>query len=272
MADSRNIDALISRAGILENRSLAADTFLMVLDSPEVAGASGPARFVKVRSWPESWEGGGPTLDRPLSIHRFQNGRLSLLYRVVGPATGLLSRARPGDEVKISGPLGRGLAENLMTKPEAIYLVGGGIGLAPLAGARDWLGPECRSTVFYGERFASAQVDENWLKSWAGEYLATVEDGNGYGLTGRVTAPLAEALQKDPRPVFACGPTPMLAAVSALCGKAGVPCLVSVEAGMACGFGVCLTCSLPLKEGGRFRVCQEGPVVDGLKVNWQGVH
>lgn len=258
----------ISRGQILENRPLAADTFIMVIDCPEAAGAL-PGQFVKVRTWAEPDQGGSPFLDRPFSIHRVEGDRLSLLYRVVGPATKIMSAAQPGSQIKVSGPLGRGLPE-VLDKPRSLYLAAGGIGLAPMALALDWLN-DSGATLFYGERAGALQVDETWLKSWAGEVVATVDDGSGYGRAGLVTTPLEEALIREVRPIFACGPAPMLAAVSALAARYNAPCLVSVEAGMACGFGVCLTCSLPLKGGGRFRACQEGPVVDGSTIDWAKV-
>ncbi|MDR1920561.1 MAG: dihydroorotate dehydrogenase electron transfer subunit [Candidatus Adiutrix sp.] len=259
---------VISQGLVLENRPLAPETFLLTLECAEAAGQAGPGRFVKARAWPETKDGGLPLMDRPFSIHRADKNQLSLLYRVVGPATALMSRVGPGARVKISGPLGRGLDQVRPTAPAALYLVAGGMGLAPMALAKDWLGPDRPATLFYGERRGALQVERSWLKSWAGDFTAVTEDGQGYGGTGLATAPLEEALRREPRPVFACGPTPMLAAVAALAERLGVEAWVSVEAGMACGFGVCLTCSLPLKGGGRFRACQDGPVTDGLKVDW----
>ncbi len=261
----------INQSRILANRPVGGDTYLMSIYCPTVADQARPGHFVKVRTWPEADEGGGPLLDRPLSIHKVENGRLEILYRIVGPATGLLSRARDGDPVKVSGPLGRSLVD-LMTRGQDIYLAGGGIGLAPMALALDWLGQTHEALLFYGERSGQAQVEERWLRAWAPDAVCITEDGQGYGgLQGRLTAPLAEALARAPRPVFACGPLPMLAAVSELCGRHGVAAWVSLEALMACGFGVCLSCSLPLKGGGRFRVCREGPVLDGSNVDWERV-
>ena len=261
------LDAVIVEGRVLDNIPLSADTSLMTITCPEVARLAGPGRFVKVRAWPGLEDDQGPLLDRPFSIHRVNGDQLSLLYRVVGPATRLMSYMPPGAPLQVSGPLGRGLAE--VTDARAgLYLAAGGIGLAPMALARDWLGQDCPSTLFYGERHGAAQVEEDWLKSWAGDYRAVTEDGSGYGGRGLVTGPLEEALAREVRPVFACGPKPMLAAVSGLGAKYGAPVWASVEAGMACGFGVCLSCSLPLMSGGRFRVCREGPVVDGLAVDW----
>ena len=271
MPELFDLKTTLSQGPILENRALAAETYLMTIHSPEASRTARPGSFVKIRAWAGPGEGDGPLLDRPFSVHRTEGDRLSILYRVVGPATRLLSLARPGQTVRVTGPLGHGL-DQATPRPKAIYLVAGGIGLAPMALARDWLGPEGTAALFYGERSGVLQVEEDWLKSWAGDFTATVDDGTGYGRAGLVTEALAEALARELRPIFACGPKPMLAAVSALGARFGAPGVwVSVEAGMACGLGVCLTCSLPLLGGGRFRACQEGPVVDGLKVDWEKI-
>jgi hypothetical protein len=34
-----------------------------------------------------------------------------------------------------------------------------------------------------------------------------------------------------------------------------------MEAPMACGFGACFGCAVPLAEGGYMRLCVDGPVV-----------
>ncbi|MGL4208728.1 MAG: hypothetical protein ACRCTY_05010, partial [Candidatus Adiutrix sp.] len=237
---------------------------------PQLAQKAGPGQFVKVRCWAEPTNGGGPFLDRPFSIHRTLGDNISLLYRVVGPGTLTMSLAKTGDWAKVSGPLGHGL-DDYLPQGQSLYLVAGGIGLAPMRGVLDWLGPTNPSTVFYGERGQLTQLDENWLASWAGQFIATTEDGTGYGQTGLVSTPLIAALKKEKRQIFACGPVPMLAAVTKIAAEFNVTPWVSVEAGMACGFGICLTCSLPLKSGGRFRACQEGPVYNGHNIDWEKV-
>ena len=261
--------AVIAEGLVVENRPLAAGTYLMVIRCPEVAAkASAAGLFVKVRCWGPPESGFGPLLDRPFSIHDADDHHLSLLYRVIGPGTELMSQCPAGASIKVTGPLGHGL-DGDFGQSQGAYLVGGGIGLAPMALALKIIsGP---TVLFYGERLKKLQVEENWLKSWGVEVRAVCEDGGRYGQKGLITAPLEQALRREVRPVFACGPAPMLAAVSRLAENYGAPCQVSVEAGMACGLGVCLTCSLPLKDGGRLRACQEGPVVDGGAIDWSGV-
>jgi dihydroorotate dehydrogenase electron transfer subunit len=249
-------------------RRLSAETFWLDIETPAADLFRAPASFVKLRGWPEPETGAGPLLDRPFSIHRVQAGGVQVLLRRVGPATRLLSELAPGAPLKLTGPLGRSLAE---AAPEAdFYLAAGGIGLAPMALVLDWLAARGRhGALFYGERSGAGQVPRDWLAAWAGDCTATVDDGSGYGRPGLVTEARAEALARAPRPVFACGPAPMLAAVSLLARNFGVTPLVSVEARMACGLGVCLGCSLPLKAGGRFLVCREGPVADGRTLDWE---
>jgi dihydroorotate dehydrogenase electron transfer subunit len=119
--------------------------------------------------------------------------------------------------------------------------------------------------VFYGEREPSLQMSlEELLPESPG--LPVAESGPGGAL---VTAPLEEALSRERRPVFACGPWPMLSAVARLAERFGAPFFASLEARMACGLGACLSCAAPLKGGGSLRVCKEGPVADGRLIDWE---
>jgi dihydroorotate dehydrogenase electron transfer subunit len=176
----------------------------------------------------------------------------------------------PGGRVKILGPLGRGLDDAAPDfRARRWHLAAGGAGLGPMASLLDELGDRAR--LHYGERTAQAQVDRSFFESLAADRVAACEDGSGYGLRGRVTGPLELSLKEDPRPVLACGPPAMLAAAARLARAASVPFYASVEARMACGLGACLSCSLPLAAGGRIRACLDGPVVDGLSIDWEQV-
>ncbi|KXS56325.1 MAG: hypothetical protein AMR96_03330 [Candidatus Adiutrix intracellularis] len=262
-------EPVITKGLILENRALAKNTFTLTLSCPEAWRFKQPGAFIKLRAWPELAEGGTPVLDRPFSIHQVETGSFKILYRVIGRATHLLSVLTPGTSVKITGPLGHTLPE-VETGRNDFYLVAGGIGLAPMAEVKAWvLAGGAQANLLYGERRGALQVNKAWLSSWAGDFTATVEDGQGYGQKGLVTEALTKALARAPRSIFACGPTPMLAAIANLAKQFKISAWVSLEAGMACGLGVCLTCSLPLKGGGRFRVCQEGPVIEAAAVAWE---
>jgi dihydroorotate dehydrogenase electron transfer subunit len=100
------------------------------------------------------------------------------------------------------------------------------------------------------------------------EFRLATEDGSR-GTEGRVTQLLDPVLGPGIE-VFTCGPEPMMAKVAALCEQADVPCDASLETPMACGYGVCLGCPVPLREGGYLYACVDGPCVDARAVDWEG--
>jgi dihydroorotate dehydrogenase electron transfer subunit len=214
--------------------------------------------------------GPGTLLDRPFSIHRVKENTLEFLIREVGPATSLLTSLSKGDQVKLIGPLGRGLDE---LEPDFLgkkwYLVAGGAGLGPMASFLEAMGP--RAKLFYGERSAQTQVNQDYLSSLTKELVAVTEDGSGYGVKGLVTEPLIKCLNEEKQPILACGPPAMLAALAKVAKEFEVSYLACTEARMACGLGVCLSCSLTKFDGSNFRVCQEGPLVDGLSLDWEKI-
>ena len=89
------------------------------------------------------------------------------------------------------------------------------------------------------------------------------DDGH-LGQRGYVTDLLAAMLEGDDAAsaaVYACGPPAMLEAVRAICAERGVACELALESPMACGFGACFGCAVPLPGGGYMRLCVDGPVV-----------
>jgi dihydroorotate dehydrogenase electron transfer subunit len=101
-------------------------------------------------------------------------------------------------------------------------------------------------------------------------HVAT-EDGSR-GEQGLVTDLLERELSAGGvERVYACGPTPMMARAAEIAREREVPCTVSLENPMACGFGVCLGCAAPLRTGGFALVCRDGPVFDAARVDWAGL-
>ena len=253
---------------------LGGGNHLLTLEVPE---APFPAlgRFARLRAWPSRGLGPGTLLDRPFSIHRTDQSELGFLIRQVDPATEILASLSRGALVRFIGPLGRGLDDldpNFAAKNW--YLVAGGAGLGPMPSIMAALGP--RAKLFYGERSRKTQPSPDYLAGLAhyapgAELVTTTEDGTGQGQKGLVTKPLIESLGLEKRPIVACGPTPLLTALARLAAEYSVPYFACVEARMACGLGVCLSCSLPKLDGTNFRVCREGPMVDGSAIDWDNV-
>ena len=244
---------------VAEVRDAGADYAVIAFDDPE-APAAAPGQFVMLHG---SW-GNAPLLPRPMSILR-ATPRLEVLVKVVGEGTRRLCASRPGETVDVLGPLG-----SVLPDPAAsgrAVLVGGGVGVAPL-----WFLAETwrerglpRPTFLYGGRSARDLPGAERIAEIADLEIAT-EDGSR-GRAGRVTV-LLDAHLTPGATVYTCGPTPMMAAVARAAARASLRCTASLEAPMACGFGVCLGCAVPRTGGGFLYCCVEGPVVDAALIDW----
>jgi dihydroorotate dehydrogenase electron transfer subunit len=254
---------LLSVVGIEE---LGAYRVLRVADpdAPEPQ----PGQFAMLAA-AERWGGGEderPYLPRAFSIARHRDGEAYYLLEDVGPGSRRLCELRAGDGLWALGPLGRGfgvLAPPPGRHPRRAILVGGGVGIAPLAILQDHLGAAGEVTVLLGFRDAERAEGAALL---TGARVATDDGSRGHH--GLVTELLAEELDRDPQAVvYACGPAAMLEGVRGICGDRAIPAELALEAGMACGFGACFGCVVPRRGGGYLRVCIDGPVIDAAELD-----
>jgi dihydroorotate dehydrogenase electron transfer subunit len=240
--------------------------FRLVVRAPQIAPLVQPGQFAHVRVLPMK----DALLRRPFSIFQVNGDTFSILYKVVGQGTEVLSRMRPGEELSAIGPLGHGF-----TVPkrggETPLLVGGGYGMAAmyLLAQRS---PQ-KGIAFVGGRRRGDILCEKEFRALGWDVRATTEDGT-HGEKGLVTEPLLAELKRGTagRKLFACGPTPMLEAVGQIAEKFKVPAELSMDEHMCCGVGVCLTCVIPVKVGGGWeyqRTCTEGPVFDARNIVWE---
>jgi dihydroorotate dehydrogenase electron transfer subunit len=221
------------------------------------------------------WGGnqGRPYLPRAFSVADAQptddGVRLDFVVQAVGPGTSRLAELEAGEGLWIHGPLGRPFSapKEVSDGAAGAILVGGGIGVAPLAIWRRQLlaaGIPARVLLGFRDRANSGGLD---LFDCSEIRLAS-EDGHT-GHRGYVTDLLAVLLEGDDAPsaaVYACGPPAMLEAVRTMCADRGVACELAMEAPMACGFGACFGCAIPLSSGGYMRLCVDGPVVRGDEI------
>ena len=218
----------------------------------------------------ERWGGGEderPYLPRAFSIMRVRDGEAHYLLEDVGPGTERLCELREGDEVWTLGPLGQGFREP--REERRAVLVGGGVGIAPLAIWQDALLERgVPHALLLGFRDGDHAIGANLLRC---ARIAT--DDGSLGHDGYVTELLAAELGENPHAeVYACGPPLMLEAVRALCEARDVPAQLALESGMACGFGACFGCVVPTRGGGYLRVCVDGPVVDADLLDEVEIH
>lgn len=228
-----------------------------------------PGQFAMIAA-AERWGGGDgerPYLPRAFSVARHSRGESHFLIEDVGPGTRRLCELRPGDGLWALGPLGRGFTVGGRDSDQRrAVLVGGGVGIAPLAILQDTLMVESQAgeartrevTVLLGFRDGARAEGAALLD---GAQVATDDGSTGHH--GLVTDLLAREIERDPHAVvYACGPPGMLEGVRALCERSATPAQLALEAGMACGFGACFGCVVPRRGGGYLRVCVDGPVID----------
>ncbi len=237
-------------------QKLTSDIFDFTLLCPDLAAKAVPGQFAQIRL-------PGHTLRRPISICGIdrERGTLRFVFRIRGQGTAELAAFQEGEEIEILAPLGKGFP---VVPGKRTLLVGGGIGVPPLLGAAAEL--KENAVAVLGFRNKDAVILENDFTSTGAKLKVATDDGS-YGFHGLVTE---LAAKEDFDVVMACGPLPMLKAVSALAADRGVPCYLSLEERMACGIGACLGCAVPLlnEQGEQYygHVCKDGPVFDSRKL------
>jgi dihydroorotate dehydrogenase (NAD+) catalytic subunit len=225
------------------------------------------------RSWGEG--GGRPYLPRAISVAETapsKDGvRLDFLIEGVGPGTDRLCELEAGEQVWVTGPLGNAFATPKQVNPDAAgaILVGGGIGIAPMAIWRRQLvekGIPLRVLLGFRNEAHSGGLNELFCAggTLCPDIRLASEDGHA-GHQGYVTDLLVTMLAGDDATsavVYSCGPPAMLDAVRSLCEEHSVSYQLAEESPMACGFGACFGCAVPNPGGdGYIRLCVDGPVL-----------
>lgn len=263
-------------AEVLFNRRLSEAYNVVGLAAPSIARAMAPGQFVMIKPR----EGLDPLLRRPFSVFERLTAPdgsftgITILNKRIGRGTSLLYGLDAGERVQCLGPLGQPFVPPPATA-EA-WMVAGGVGLAPFASLADaTLAAGATATLFYGARTAADLHCRDIFQRPGITTICATEDGS-HGHRGFVTGPLIAALSSlGPErrvTIYACGPTPMMRAVSKACEHAGRDVFVSLEQVMGCGLGGCYSCVVRVRKGAEtphfVRSCLAGPVFKGSEVVW----
>lgn len=235
---------------IITNEKIAKSVFKMTLCG-DTEGIR-PGQFVNIKL-------DGFYLRRPISVCDCEKNKLTIIYKVVGGGTELMSGMRQGEKLDVLTVLGNGYDTSL--SGECPVLLGGGVGVPPLymlakaliaenKKVRVVLGFNTKDEVFYEDEF----------KALGCEALVTTADGS-HGIKGFVTDALPESYSY----FYTCGPEPMLKAVYKKTTTSGQ---LSFEERMGCGFGACMGCSCKTLTGNK-RICKEGPVMKKEEILWE---
>ncbi|MBE6377673.1 MAG: dihydroorotate dehydrogenase electron transfer subunit [Lentisphaerae bacterium] len=250
----------MSECKIISNSRMHGDYFRAVFDAPEIAHKSCPGQFVHIRID----ERNDNILRRPFSIHNAENGKLTIVYKVVGKGTETLSTLKEGTVCDIIGPCGKGFsapAEDVV--PVAVC---GGYGAAATFmltrqsrnGGVLLLGARSEKDILLTKEYADAGFD-----------VKVATDDGSIGTKGRVTDLFPELLaQYAGKKLFfyGCGPHPMLMALAKLLREKGLDGELSVDHIMCCGVGACFGCVVKVNDHAHpgewmyARSCADGPV------------
>ena len=239
-------------ATVLEQTEIAPEIFSLWLQTNYIAHEAKPGQFVALYSEDKS-----RLLPRPISICEIEQdqNRLRLVYRIAGCGTKEFSGLTAGDTIRLVGPLGNGFQD----MGKKALLVGGGIGIPPMLEFAKQMTSE--KEILLGVRDEAFMLED--FQKQGAVYLSS--DTGACGVKGTVIdAILCNHLQ--PEVIYACGPTPMLAALKEYAQQHHIPCYISMEEKMACGVGACLACVCKTTSKDEHtnvhnkRICKEGPV------------
>lgn len=236
---------------IISNTQLTGDVYELKLigDTSDITAAG---QFVNIKIE-------GLFLRRPISVCDVNGGRLTLIYKVVGKGTEVMSKMRTGEKLDVLTGLGNGY--DLTKAGDRPLLIGGGVGVPPLYYLAKKLVAQGKSvSVILGFNTKAEVFLESAFRALGCAVTVTTVDGS-YGVKGFVT----DAMDIGYSHFYTCGPEPMLKAVYS---KSDTDGQFSFEERMGCGFGACMGCSCKTVTGYK-RICKDGPVLTKGEILWQ---
>ena len=236
---------------IKSNKKLTESIFEMVLIG-DTSSITAPGQFINIKL-------DGFYLRRPISICDYDETTITIIYKVVGEGTEVMSKMNAGEKLDVLCGLGNGFdTSKSLDKP---VLIGGGVGVPPMYNLCKKLISEGKEvTVILGFNKQDEIFYEDEFKNLGAKVKVTTVDGS-YGIKGFVTDALKETEYSY---FFTCGPMPMFKAIEATATTSGQ---YSFEERMGCGFGACMGCSCKTKYGNK-RICKDGPVLEREEIIW----
>ena len=258
-------------ATVISNNKLADNIYEAVLFSPKISKKSKPGQFINILPSSE-WS---KIMRRPMSIAAQDNDKISIIYKVFGEGTELMSKWSENQYVDIIGPLGN-YWERFDEKIPV--LIGGGVGIAPIINLHTLLNNlKIKHILIMGaktkeEHFMNHDVENNIL-------LCT--DNGGLGIKGNILTPLYEIIKnikRDDFKIFTCGPSPMMKAVAKFSIDNNIDCELALETIMACGIGICQGCTIVKNESSKntYRkkyvlACIDGPIFNVRDLQYDNI-
>ena len=246
---------------IINNNEIASEIWEMEFLAPKISSNyKGAGQFIQIQLDP----GWGNPLRRPMSIASCRDSKISIIYKIFGQGTKILSQKISGDVLNVLGPLGNSFQYK---KNNLNILVGGGVGLAPIINLWKEL-DELRDNSYL--IIGTKTKNEHIHSHNPDEHIYLTTDDGSMGLPGTVMEALKLVYENaKSSEVFACGPEPMLKQIQSFVIRNNIPAQLSVESYMGCGVGICQGCIISRRNHKNKNhsyhekyslVCVDGPI------------
>lgn len=246
---------------ILEKKLIAPETWSFIVQAPQVARGRKPGQFFMVAPFPES-----ERIPLTLAGGDARKGYIHFIMQEVGATTKAMGKLSAGDRLyAVAGPMG---TPTELVEEGTIVLMAGGYGSAAILPAAEELHTKGRRVItILGGRSKERVLLADELGAASAELVVTTDDGT-LGRKGLVTDALKDIIAREPiAEVVAVGPLPMMRAVSDLTKPHGIFTLVSLNALMVDGTGMCGGCRVTVGGQTKF-ACFDGPDFDGHQVDF----
>jgi ferredoxin--NADP+ reductase len=247
---------------IIAKREIAPNIISLDIAAPLIAERAKPGQFIILMT-----DEKGERIPLTIADYNRENGWIRIVFQVVGKTTAQLSQMKEGDELfSLVGPLGN---PSEINNHGTVVTVGGGTGIAcvyPIT--RELKEAGNRVIAIIGAKTKDLIIMEEEMRKSSTELLVTTDDGS-YGRQGFVTEALDEVLrrEKDVEKVWVIGPAPMMKAACDVTKPHRVETIVSLNAVMVDGTGMCGSCRVTVGGETKF-VCVDGPEFNGHLVDW----
>jgi len=225
---------------VISNERIADNIYETYLLSPKISENSIPGQFINILPV-FNWD---KMMRRPMSIASQKDGMISIIYKIFGEGTLLMSKWKKNHKVDIIGPLGNSWTDYKSKFP---ILIGGGVGIAPILNLHLHLkGKKIKHGLICGARTRK----EHFLKHEPEKKIYITTEDEQFGIKGNVITALELLLQTINKPVklFSCGPHAMMHAIYNYSSQFNYDCDLALETIMACGIGICQGCTIEKKS------------------------
>ena len=223
-------------ATIKSNHQIAYNIFESHMYLPNISSVVKPGQFINILP-SKDWN---KIMRRPMSVASQKEGYISIIYKIFGEGTELMSQWKENDKVDILGPLGNTWENYDHAFP---ILIGGGVGIAPIMNLHNELKTKKIDNILI---VGAREKKEHFMNHNPANNIYLTTDKDDYGIKGNVINALDKILDNINKTVkiFTCGPHGMMLAVKKYCSNNNLDCDFALETIMACGIGICQGCTI----------------------------